>query len=460
MNDPELQQALRAAIDGAASPVGASEARHGAGTRRTRLPRGRLSLLLLGRPPARQGPADRAPRDERAGLWLDNDEPSTGRPNRVRRRPVAVIAALVCVAVVGVPLGLVLTSAGSSTPSGTKLGTSKAKERVISALSATIASGSFDISYDEKSVTSATSTTSATTPCSNQVLPAKPGTIAGGSTVSTLLCASSGSALQGLAFSGQGTIDTSPFAMVASTNVPQVGPVTLRDDGTDVWEIGGGNYGLSPGSSDTGPGSPLSGFSGLVEGTLGQRQGGLAMMGLASPTGYLELDQNAITSASQVGTGVVDGVAVTIYQVSLDPAQEANVPGTTSEEATAIRDALALLQHQGYTGTSAKVSIDDAGYIRETVSVASFTDGATQTTDVTFSNFGCAGKVLMPGQQGATAPPAGCVSPDTSSSSTFVPTTVTSGSVVPTTGASTFTPTTVTPTTVTPTTVSPTTATT
>jgi hypothetical protein len=245
------------------------------------------------------------------------------------------------------------------------------------------------------------------------------------------LCSSPGSGLQGLAFSGKGTIDTSPFAMVASTNVPSVGPVILRDDGTDVWEIGGGNYGLSPGSSDTGPGSPLSGFSGLVEGTLGPRQGALAMMGLASPTGYLELDQNAITSASQVGTGVVDGVAVTTYQVSLDPAQEANVPGTTSEEATAIRDALALLQRQGYSGTTVNVSIDDAGYIRETVSVASFTDGATQTTDVTFSNFGCAGKVLMPGQQGASSPPAGCVSPDTASSSSSTPTTVTSATVTP-----------------------------
>jgi hypothetical protein len=121
---------------------------------------------------------------------------------------------------------------------------------------------------------------------------------------------------------------------------------------------------------------------------------------------------------------------------------------------------LALLQQQGYTGTSVKVSIDDAGYIRQTVSVASFSDGATQTTDVTFSNFGCAGKVLMPGQQGATAPPSGCVSPDTASSSTFVPTTVPGSTNVPTTGTSeTFTPTTVTPTTVTPTTVSPTTAT-
>jgi hypothetical protein len=475
MNDPELEQALRAAIDDAAAPVTASEARHRAGTRRTRWARGRLVSSGLGRNPAQQDPMDRPSRDEHSGLWLDEEEPSAGRGNRITRRAVGVMAAVVCVAIVGVPVGLALTSTGSSTPSATKLGTSKAKNRVLSALSATISSGSFAISYSEKAVTSPTSTTSTTSPTTSCTssrgssgisggAQVAPGTIPGGSPASNVLpkngtgviCwQSSGSGLQGLGFSGQGTIDTAPFAMVASTNVPSIGPVTIRDNGIDVWEIGGGNYGLSPGSSDTGPGSPLSGFSGLVEGTLGARQGGLAMMGLASPTGYLELDQNAITSASQVGTGVVDGVGVTIYQVSLNPAQEANVPGTTSEEAIAIRDALALLQREGYSGTTVKVSIDDAGYIRETVSVASFTDGATQTADVTFSNFGCAGKVLMPGEQGATSPPPGCVSPDTSSSN-VTPTTVNQPNVTPTT----VTPTTVTPTTVTPTTVSPTTSTT
>ena len=136
------------------------------------------------------------------------------------------------------------------------------------------------------------------------------------------------------------------------------------------------------------------------------------MMALASPTGYLELDQNAITSASQIGTGVVDGVPVTVYQVSLDAAQQATVPGATPEEATTISDALAVLEQQGYTGTTIKVSIDAAGYIRQTVSIASFSDGVTQTSETTFSDFGCAGKVLMPGQSGPTAPPAGCVSPD------------------------------------------------
>jgi hypothetical protein len=59
-----------------------------------------------------------------------------------------------------------------------------------------------------------------------------------------------------------------------------------------------------------------------------------------------------------------------------------------------------------------KVSVDVDGYIRQTTSVAQFSDGATQSSTITFCNFGCAGTVVMPGQSGSTAPPPGCVSPD------------------------------------------------
>jgi hypothetical protein len=136
------------------------------------------------------------------------------------------------------------------------------------------------------------------------------------------------------------------------------------------------------------------------------------MMGLASPTGYLELDQSAITSADQVGTGTVDGVPVMVYQMTLDVAQDASVPGTDAVQDTAIADAIGVLKLQGYTQTTVQVSIDAGGYVRRTVSTAAFSDGATQTSETTFSDFGCAGTVLMPGQQGTTSPPAGCVSPD------------------------------------------------
>jgi hypothetical protein len=325
------------------------------------------------------------------------------RPRPRRRRTVARVVSLAVVLGVAVPVIAAVSSAHSTTAQKTR-GT--AKHRVLAALNATISSGSFNMTFSDEplvAATSASTSTSSTSPCSSTTLPA-PGWHS---------CSSfAGVPSNGLAITGQGTIDTDPFAMVAASRVPGLGLVTARADGTDVWETGGGHYGLSPGSDQSGPGAPLAGFANLVEGTLGPRQGALGMMGLANPTGYLELDQNAITSADQVSTGTVDGVPVTNYLVSLDPADQASIPGTTPAEAAAIDDALAVLQTQGYTGTKITVSIDAAGYIRQTVSVASFSDGATQTSETTFSDFGCAGKVVMPGQQGSPSPPPGCVSPD------------------------------------------------
>jgi hypothetical protein len=215
---------------------------------------------------------------------------------------------------------------------------------------------------------------------------------------------------------GTGTVNTDPFAMLAVSNVSSVGKVTIRDDGTNIWEFLGADNGLAPGSSDTGPGQSLPGFAGLVESTLGPRQGALAMGGLASPTGYLDLDQSMIAAADQTGTGTVDGVPVTIYEISISPAEEANVantPGYSAGQSKAVTDAAAILKQQGYTGTSEQISIDASGYIRQTRSTAHFSDGSSSTSQTTFSDFGCAGTVLMPGQSGPTAPPAGCVSPDT-----------------------------------------------
>jgi len=327
---------------------------------------------------------------------------SRGREPRVRRRTVARVVSVIVIGAVAIPVVLAVFSAKSTTaPSAS--GT--AKHRVLAALSATIASGSFDMAFSNQPLSLPASASATTTTCS----PPNPG---GWS------ACQSAQGTQGLAIDGTGTIDTDPFAMVAVSQVPGLGLITLRANGTNVWEIGGGDYGLAPGSTDSGPGASLSGFAGSVEGTLGARQGALDMMGLANPTGYLELDQNAITSADQIGTGTVDGVPVTIYQVSLHPSQETNVPGTSPEEASTIQSALAVLDQQGYTGTTIKVSIDSAGYIRQTASVASFSDGATQTGETTFSNFGCAGTVLMPGEVGSSSPPSGCVSPDTASTTT------------------------------------------
>jgi hypothetical protein len=212
------------------------------------------------------------------------------------------------------------------------------------------------------------------------------------------------------------------------SNVAGLGQITLRDNGTDVWEFGGADYGLAPGSSETGPGASLSGFANLVEGTLGARQGALAMGGLSSPTGYLDLDQSMITGADQTGTGTVDDVPVTIYQISIDPGQGETIPGLNAEQEKAITDSDAILKQHGFTGSTVLVSIDASGYIRQTRSVAHFSDGSTTSSESTFSDFGCAGTVLMPGQTGPAAPPVGCVSPDTG----VAPTTTTTSTSPPT----------------------------
>ncbi len=235
-------------------------------------------------------------------------------------------------------------------------------------------------------------------------------------------------------------------------------------DSTTLYEdLNGLETSLAPPPNDTNDtGESIASFAGITESTIGTREGAIAMIGLASPTGYLDLYQQDIDGATQTGTSTVGGVPVTVYQVAVDPTELVNDPGITSEESTTASAAISLLKDQGYTGTTDDVSIDATGYIREVTSVAHFSDGGTVTLDVTPSNFGCAGTVLMPGQQGPSDPPANCTSPDTGlppTTTTTVAPADTPSSGTPTTVPTTMPPTTV-PTTVAPTTVPPTTTTT
>jgi hypothetical protein len=50
------------------------------------------------------------------------------------------------------------------------------------------------------------------------------------------------------------------------------------------------------------------------------------MLGIASPTGYLELDEEAITRVTPTGRGTVNGNAVSEYRVSTDPSRLENDP--------------------------------------------------------------------------------------------------------------------------------------
>ena len=390
---------------------------------------------------------------EHEGLWFD-DSPG-GSSRRVNRRRVWVVAASVaCIAALAVPVAVALSSSGPTAKptkdASAHLTRGVAEQQVISALSATTSSGSFNVSYEFDPPTAPTVTTTTTTqvPTCNVITVSPGGGVAsgaaGGPPPMSEVCTGGsvgGSPSESSVTTGQGTIDTDPFAMVAVSNVAGLGQITLRDNGTDVWEFGGADYGLTPGSSETGPGASLSGFAGLVEGTLGARQGALAMGGLSSPTGYLDLDQSMITGADQTGAGTVDGVPVTIYTISIQPGQGANIPGLNAEQAKAIADSDAILAQNGFTGSTVQVSIDASGYIRQTRSVAHFSDGSTTSSESTFSDFGCAGTVLMPGQTGATSPPAGCVSPDTgvapttttTTTSTAPPSTIPTPALAPTT---------------------------
>lgn len=418
-------------------------------------------------------------------LWLDEEQP--GSPGRVPawRRAGALAAAAVVLVAVAVPVALV-TIGSPSTPVASRhvasrpvLGTGPAEHQVLSALSATTDSGSFDFHYTISSTPAsgtAPSTTS-TTVCNEVTVPVAAdgasghggapvapmiGSSGGGAAVepnsspapssSVVVSPADGTVTSGSSqttaalppgftwrtqkvcngpvaqpnpvVQGSGVIDTSPLGMVASADVGGGLDVTVRLDGTQVWEEGTRDTDLAPqGSDSTGSGTDLPGFAGLTEGTLGSSEGAVAMMGMASPTGYLDLVQPAIGAAAQTGTGTVDGTAVTEYQVADDLDQLAGAPGTSSAESQTIAAALASLKAEGYTANRVTVSVDGAGFIRQVTSIDSFTDGASVTLEATFSDFGCAGTVLMPGQTGSGTPPAGCTSPDDPNASSATTTT-------------------------------------
>jgi hypothetical protein len=216
--------------------------------------------------------------------------------------------------------------------------------------------------------------------------------------------------------SGHGTVDTKPYAMVAISQDGPLGQISLYDNGIDIWEVGGGDYGLA-GPGSTGPGAPLPGYAGSVEGTVGLQAGALDMQSLASGTGYLDLEAAEIQGAQPAGTGTVDGVPVTIYKLSMTGLQDPNLAGLTPQQVETIREADGVLQQTGFPGKTALISVDAAGYIREVHTTYTLSDGSSVDQDSVFSNFGCAGTVLMPGQSGSSAPPAGCVSPDNTATS-------------------------------------------
>ena len=62
--------------------------------------------------------------------------------------------------------------------------------------------------------------------------------------------------------------------------------------------------------------------------------------------------------------------------------------------------------------TTSRLDVDAAGFVRRAQTTWSFADGGTVTTDVTYSDYGCAGTVVLPTQAPAAPPPSTCTSPD------------------------------------------------
>jgi hypothetical protein len=325
-------------------------------------------------------------------------------PDQVSRRRRAGLASgglvlLVIVAVVAVAL-----QRGGSSGSGFRV-TSPAKRAVLQALDAIQGAGSYDVIFSLH-VTPGNGTST----CAP--LPVPPG---GGQVVGPSVRGLCWGSVPAVDVTGHATVNENPYELAVVTTVSTLGPVSLFVNGTTIWEQGGANYGTNASATGiSGPGASLSGFSSLVEGTLGPGQGALAVISYANHDGYLNLEQQAIEQATATGHGSVDGAAVNYYDVTVDVTKLADAPNLTDEERSTLLDAFRVLHQVGYTGTRETVGVDTAGFIREITATSRFSDGSTLVRHTVFSNYGCAAKVSMPNES---APPANttgpCTSPDT-----------------------------------------------
>ena len=152
-----------------------------------------------------------------------------------------------------------------------------ALQAVTSALDATTNAGSFHVEYSLTEIASPTPTT--TIPCpryANNIplVPARPPAGSQGSGpliekpgATVIVCG--GGRTNNVTTTGYATVNVNPYAIKAVSNVSTFGPVTVRVDATNYWESAGSDSETTP----TFAGQPLSSFAGLVEGTLGPREG-------------------------------------------------------------------------------------------------------------------------------------------------------------------------------------------
>ncbi|HEY3670384.1 MAG TPA: hypothetical protein VGN51_05590 [Acidimicrobiia bacterium] len=364
---------------------------------------------------------------------------------RWRRPLVAGLAVLLLIA--AVPIGAALLNEDHEHHGDDKqvvVNRIDGEQQVLQALAATVDSGSYDLEFtfhiEPGEVPSV--------PCARAD---DPSDISGG-----ISSCGAFSQVPETDLRGHGTVNTSPYAMTVFTDL--LGGITLYVNDSTVWEFGGAGYGTNGapvGAGAAGPGSSLSGFAGLVEGTLGQGQGAQSMISLASNSGYLGLESEMVTGAKTDGTGVLDdGTHLTYYRVDVDLARMADAPTLSAEQRQAITDAIGVLRSVGYSGTDERIGVDDAGFIRDVVATTRFADGGSMTRHSVFSNFGCAKRVTMPNEAAVDAPAGTC--PPAGAPTTTVPAASTSST--PPSPSTTSAPSTTPPTTTPPPTTPPTTA--
>ena len=405
--------------------------------------------------------------DPNGGIWLEEEGPTRSRAGTLRRRTAVVAAVAVCLVVAAVPVSLALS--GSSAPvhhpaadqivKGTHLGTAAGGSRVLAALSATTDAGNFNFTYNlsGQPPTSPTPTTT-TQVCSPIAVPygageqgqassVAPGDVVvqpaiqpatGGTSTGGTECEGIGAdPTANVPVTGSGTINVNPTAVLTTAAVGTGLNVVVRVSSTDYWEdVGGSSPGLAPPSDDSsGPSQPIDGAAGLVEGTLGDREGAVAMMGLASPSGYLDLYQSEVTTAADLGPSHRRRGSRHRLRGPDHPGRGGPGGRSLVRRADHHHPGPGPAPVPGLHRLDGKISIDSEGYIRQSSTTANFSDGGSVNLTATFSNFGCAGTVLFPGQTGPSSPPANCTSPVPTTTPT--PTTAPTATTAPATATST-----------------------
>jgi hypothetical protein len=93
----------------------------------------------------------------------------------------------------------------------------------------------------------------------------------------------------------------------------------------------------------------------------------------------------------------------------------------SDEQLQTASAAFTVLKQQGYTQTDVVLAVDASMLIRRSTTVIRFADGGSINATTTFSDFGCAGTVVLPGESARDAAPSQCVPADTVAPSTTAP---------------------------------------